>query len=142
MAPRTSERLRRVATPRRLEGADAVRDRLDAGERGGAGREGADDDEHADGPDARRDGVGHLRLRAGADGALATPVATSAYMATTNAYVGRAKRMPDSRTPRRFASVRRTMKASERLTLCDSSEGTADVRASTPAATETATVRT
>ena len=28
------------------------------------------------------------------------------------------------------------------LTLCDSSDGTADVRASTPAATETATVRT
>ena len=36
------ERLRRVVALRRLEGADAVRDRLDACERGCAGREGAE----------------------------------------------------------------------------------------------------
>ena len=34
------------------------------------------------------------------------------------------------------------MNTIESPTLCDSSDGTADVRASTPAATETATVRT
>ena len=47
------ERLRRVATSWRLEGPDPVRDRFDAGERGRAGCEGARDDEHAGGPDAR-----------------------------------------------------------------------------------------
>src|SRR5689334_21964545 len=35
-----------------------------------------------------------------------TPVPIMTKNATTNAYVGTAKRMPDSRTPRRFASVR------------------------------------
>ena len=100
------------------------------------------DDEHAGGPDARRDGSGTSACGQVPTTHLPTPVAIMAYMATTKAYVGRAKRMPDSRTPRRFATVRRTMKAIERPTLCDSSDGTADVRASTPAATETATVRT
>ena len=70
------------------------------------------------------------------------PVATSAYMATTKAYVGSAKAMPDSRTPRRLTTVSRTMKASESPTSWGSSDGAAEMSASTPAATETATVRT
>jgi hypothetical protein len=61
--------------------------------------------------------------------------------ATTNAYVGIAKRIPDSRTPRRFARVRMRTKSSESATLCDISDGAADVSARTPAVTETATVR-
>src|SRR5262245_48970199 len=73
---------------------------------------------------------------------FATPVATRTYMAATNVYVGSAKRRPDSRTPLRLASVRSTTQASESATLWDSSEGAAEVKASTPAATDTATVRT
>ncbi len=57
-------------------------------------------------------------------------------------YVGTAKRRPDSRTPRRFASVRRATQASESGRRYGPSEGTAEVIAKTPAATETATVST
>ena len=53
-----------------------------------------------------------------------------------------AKTVPDSRTPRRFASVMSTMNISESATLCIPSDGTAEVMANTPATTETATVNT
>ena len=66
----------------------------------------------------------------------------SANITTTKAYVGNAKRIPDSRTPRRFTTVSSKMKNSERPTWCEASDGTAEVRAKTPAVTETATVRT
>jgi hypothetical protein len=70
------------------------------------------------------------------------PVATSAYIAATNAYVGTANAMPDSRTPRRFTAVSRAMNSSESSTLCGARLGTAEASASTPAATDTATVST
>src|SRR5262245_28083063 len=70
-----------------------------------------------------------------------TPVPTITNIAATKAYVGRAKSTPDSRTPRRLTIVMIAMKARERVTSCPASDGAADVRASTPAATETATVR-
>jgi hypothetical protein len=66
----------------------------------------------------------------------------SANIATTKAYVGSAKSNPASRTPRRLATVSSAMNPSERLTACPSSDGTAETSARTPAATETATVRT
>ena len=61
---------------------------------------------------------------------------------TMNAYVGIAKIEPDSRTPRRFASVMRRMKMSEISTLYGRSDGSADVMAKTPATTDTDTVST
>src|SRR5207247_8033102 len=70
------------------------------------------------------------------------PVAIRTYIATTNEYVGSAKRTPDSRTPRRFTTVSRTTKPSDSTTLWLASDGAVEVIASTPAATETATVRT
>ena len=70
-----------------------------------------------------------------------TPVPTSRNIDATNAYVGSANRAPDSRTPRRLASVSMTMNARQSVTSCPRSEGAADVSARTPAATETATVR-
>ena len=70
-----------------------------------------------------------------------TPVPIITKNATTNAYVGTANRIPASRTPRRFASVRISTKSSERGTLCEASDGAADESATTPAVTETATVR-
>ena len=71
-----------------------------------------------------------------------TPTASVAYMTSRKPYVGNANRKPDSRTPRRFPSVKITMQPRESATRCDSSPGTAEVRAKTPAATETATVST
>ena len=72
----------------------------------------------------------------------ATPVPTSRKIDVTNAYVGSAKRMPASFTPRRFASVIRPTKPSDRPSSCPRRLVTAEVRASTPAATDTATVST
>ena len=72
---------------------------------------------------------------------LPIPVPIIAYITATNAYVGSAKRIPDSRTPRRFTSVSNKTKSSERPTWWDLSDGSADVSAKTPAVTETATVR-
>src|SRR5438132_14370636 len=72
---------------------------------------------------------------------LPIPVPIIAYMTATKAYVGMAKRIPDSRTPRRLTSVRITTNTSESCTLCESREGAADTSATTPAVTETATVR-
>ena len=71
-----------------------------------------------------------------------TPVPTSTYMAATNAYVGSAKAIPDSRTPRRLTTVSRTTNARHSPTVCGASAGAAEVSASTPAATDTATVST
>ena len=56
-----------------------------------------------------------------------------------NAYVGRAKRRPDSRMPRRFASTITSRQASATPTRCGASEGTNDVIAKIPAEIETAT---
>src|ERR1700694_5408800 len=70
-----------------------------------------------------------------------TPVATIAYIAATNAYVGTAKRMPDSRTPRRLATGGIERRGREGAPSGPRSAGAADVRARPPAATETATVR-
>jgi hypothetical protein len=70
------------------------------------------------------------------------PTTTSSAIDVTNRYVGAAKRRPDSRTPRRFASTIRTRHASERPTLCEASDGTNDVIAKMPAEIETATVKT
>src|SRR5262249_50129024 len=70
-----------------------------------------------------------------------TPVPIIAKNATMNAYVGTANRIPDSRTPRRFASVRMRTNSSASATLCDASDGAADASATTPAVTDTATVR-
>ena len=57
-------------------------------------------------------------------------------------YVGIANAMPDSRTPRRLTTVIRMTAAIESSTIQPLSDGTADVIARIPAATETATVRT
>ena len=59
-----------------------------------------------------------------------------------NPYVGMAKTVPDSLTPRRFASVIRATKPMDRATLWSFRLGTADVMANTPATTETDTVST
>ena len=45
----------------------------------------------------------------------------------TNAYVGSANSIPDSRTPRRFASTITTRQASDSPTLCEVSEGANEV---------------
>ena len=58
------------------------------------------------------------------------------------AYVGSAKSIPDSRTPRRFASTITTRHASDSPTLCELSEGANEVMAKIPAEIETATVST
>ena len=60
----------------------------------------------------------------------------------TKRYVGTAKILPDSRTPRRFPQVRMTIETSPKATRCSCRAGNADVIAATPAATLTATVRT
>ena len=55
-------------------------------------------------------------------------------------YVGSANRIPDSHSTQ-VGQRERAMNTSEITTLCASNDGAADVRARTPAATETATVR-
>ena len=59
-----------------------------------------------------------------------------------NPYVGNAKTVPDSLTPRRFIRASTATNASEMATACGRSTRNAEVIASTPAATDTATVRT
>ena len=58
------------------------------------------------------------------------------------AYVGTAKSVPDSYTPRRFMTVMKAMKKSASATRCSRRLGTSDATAKAPAATLTATVRT
>ncbi len=71
-----------------------------------------------------------------------TPVPTRSRIDTTNPYVGSAKSTPASFTPRRLANVISTTQESESASSWPRRLETADVSASTPAATETATVRT
>jgi hypothetical protein len=59
-----------------------------------------------------------------------------------NPYVGTAKTVPDSLTPRRFITVSTATKPSEIPVAAGRSGRKAEVIASTPAATETATVST
>ncbi len=94
-------------------------------------------------PAPRRERMRHGR-RAGTSRTAHFPMPTASvpYRTSRKPYVGNANRKPDSRTPRRFPSVRSTMQPSESATRCDSSPGTAEVSAKTPAATETATVST
>lgn len=61
---------------------------------------------------------------------------------TTNTYVGMAKSLPDSLTPRRFISVSSTTTATAQATLCSTTNGIAEPRFSMPEEMETATVRT
>ena len=70
------------------------------------------------------------------------PYAVMPRIATINPNVGSEKIFPDSRTPRRLASVRTPMMALPIHTRHGRSAGTADVIAATPAATDTATVST
>ncbi len=72
----------------------------------------------------------------------AMPVTTRMTIDTMNAYVGTAKSVPDSRTPRRFASVTSRTNPSESSTLNGARPGIAEVMANTPATTETETVST
>lgn len=60
----------------------------------------------------------------------------------TKTYVGIAKSLPDSFTPRRFISVSRTTTATAQITLCSMTKGIAEPRFSMPEAMETATVST
>jgi hypothetical protein len=52
-----------------------------------------------------------------------------------------ANKVPASFTPRRLASVSRITSPIERATRCSASAGTAEVIATEPATTDTATVR-
>ena len=73
---------------------------------------------------------------------LARPTATRTNIAVMKAYVGRAKAIPDSRTPRRLTNTMTARQASDSATLCGSSDGAIDTTAKIPAAIETATVNT
>src|SRR5262249_9444242 len=67
-----------------------------------------------------------------------TPVPIIKSIATTNPYVGIAKAIPDSLTPRRFTKVRSRTNRSDSATLCASKDGAADDHADTPAPPEAA----
>jgi hypothetical protein len=71
-----------------------------------------------------------------------SPQATMPSTPTTNRYVGSANARPDSRTPRRFAAVRKTTNPTAIGTRPEFRAGAAEMMLSTPADTETATVRT
>jgi hypothetical protein len=60
----------------------------------------------------------------------------------TKPYVGTAKNRPDSFTPRRFIAVRKATSSSASATRCSASPVKAEMMLSTPAETDTATVRT
>ena len=72
---------------------------------------------------------------------FASPMTIVATIAAMNAYVGSAKIAPVSRTPRRFTTVRSTRAPTDSATAWLPSEGAAPTTATTPATTETATVR-
>lgn len=72
----------------------------------------------------------------------ASPTAIMRKATTTNPYVGTANARPDSRTPRRFATVSNATSPSDIGRADPASAGTAEVRLETPAATDTATVST
>src|SRR2546423_7580364 len=70
------------------------------------------------------------------------PTASMTKTERMNAYVGRAKIEPVSRTPRRLAMVSSTTQPIEISTVNPFHAGTNATMASTPATTDTATVRT
>ena len=70
------------------------------------------------------------------------PTASMEKMEAMNAYVGRAKMDPVSRTPRRLARVSSTMQPIEISTVNPLHAGTKATMARTPATTDTATVST
>ena len=71
----------------------------------------------------------------------AMPVPISASITAMNTYVGRLNAAPDSRTPRRFTSIRTMIAQAQRGTVVLARTGYADVIAATPLEIETATVR-
>jgi len=71
-----------------------------------------------------------------------SPYAMRPASERTYTYVGMAKIIPASRMPRRFPMASRAMNASPSGTRMSCSAGANDVMAATPAAVETATVRT
>ncbi|CAB4911926.1 unannotated protein [freshwater metagenome] len=70
------------------------------------------------------------------------PVTTMTRMPATNRYVGTAKLLPDSRSPRRFAAARNATRPTASSTRCSASAGNAEMMLSVPEATDTATVIT
>ena len=68
--------------------------------------------------------------------------ASIAKTQTTKPYVGIANTLPDSLIPRRLISASTATSPRDRLTAWGASEGTAETMLATPAATDTATVRT
>lgn len=58
------------------------------------------------------------------------------------AYVGTAKAVPDSRTPRRFMPISTTTTMTDRVSSWPRSAGTAETTLATPEVVETATVST
>src|SRR5262245_26667878 len=74
--------------------------------------------------------------------ARATPTTINDRMQKMNTYVGAAKILPDSRTPRRLPYAIKTMDATAISTRNGAVAGTSAMIAATPADTETATVRT
>ena len=71
-----------------------------------------------------------------------SPVRIVPATITTKPYVGIAKKAPASFTPRRFAAVTNATSSDAIRTLCSSREGAAEVIATVPAVTDTATVST
>jgi hypothetical protein len=65
----------------------------------------------------------------------------SASIIAMKMYVGTLNTMPDSRTPRRFTSIRRKIAAMHKPTVCEMSNGYAEVIAAMPLEIDTATVR-
>src|SRR4029079_6473284 len=74
--------------------------------------------------------------------ARVTPTTISDRMHTMNTYVGAAKILPDSRTPRRFPYAIRTIESTAISTRNGADAGTSAMIAATPAETDTATVST
>ncbi len=104
--PEHREGRRRVLSLRVPERVDAVRDRLHSGQSGRARRERAQQDEHRDHSGSGRERVRHDRLvDVSGQRSWKSPTPTRTRIDVTNAYVGSAKSIPDSRTPRRLAST-------------------------------------
>jgi len=68
------------------------------------------------------------------------PQMISSVTVPTKQYVGMAKAVPDSRTPRRFSSAIAATTRTAISVTCDSSAGNAEARLATPEETDTATV--
>ena len=72
--------------------------------------------------------------------ALTAPIPISSTMLATKKYVGTAKTLPASRTPRRLAKAITSTRKIAMAVVPGARPGKTEVRAATPAATETATV--